>query len=78
MKIDINTKMITLLGKPLGQSFAARMQNAGYEAAGLNMLYFYTEVDKDHLGDVVNGLRWTPCARRWAPATPWSRPPRAS
>lgn len=23
MKIDINTKMITLLGKPLGQSFAA-------------------------------------------------------
>lgn len=77
------------------------MQNAGYEAAGLNMLYFYTEVDKDHLGDVVNGLRymnfagfavtkpnkvrvratwtsWTPCARRWAPATPWSRPPRAS
>lgn len=34
------------------------MQNAGYEAAGLNMLYFYTEVDKDHLGDVVNGLRY--------------------
>lgn len=58
MKIDINTKMITLLGKPLGQSFAARMQNAGYEAAGLNMLYFYTEVEKDHLGDVVNGLRY--------------------
>lgn len=46
MKIDINTKMITLLGKPLGQSFAARMQNAGYEAAGLNMLYFYTEVTR--------------------------------
>lgn len=57
MKIDINTKMITLLGKPLGQSFAARMQNKGYEAAGLNMLYFYTEVEKDALGDVVNGLR---------------------
>lgn len=58
MKIDINTKMITLLGKPLSQSFAARMQNAGYEAAGLNMLYFYTEVDKEHLGDVVGGLRY--------------------
>jgi len=58
MKIDINTKMITLLGTPLDQSFAARMQNTGYEAAGLNMLYFYTEVDKDHLGDVVNGLRY--------------------
>ena len=37
MKVDINTKMITLLGTPLSQSFAARMQNAGYEAAGLNI-----------------------------------------
>lgn len=58
MKIDIDTKFITLLGTPLGQSFAARMQNAGYEAARLNMLYFYTELDNTHLGDVVNGLRY--------------------
>ena len=58
MKVDINTKMITLIGTPLGQSFAARMQNAGYEAAGLNMLYFYTEADKEHLSDIVNGLRY--------------------
>lgn len=58
MAVDINTKMITLLGKPLGQSFAARMQNAAYEAAGLNMLYFYTEVENDHLPDVINGLRY--------------------
>ena len=50
--------MITLLGTPLSQSFAARMQNAGYEAAGLNMLYFYTETDNEHLGDIVNGLRY--------------------
>ena len=58
MKVDINTKMITLLGTPLGQSFAARMQNAGYEAADLNMLYFYTETDQEHLGDIVNGIRY--------------------
>ena len=58
MKVDINTKMITLLGTPLSQSFAARMQNAGYEAAGLNMLYFYTETDNERLGDIVNGLRY--------------------
>lgn len=58
MKIDSNTKMVTLLGTPLSQSFAARMQNKGYEAAGLNMLYYYTEMDKEHLGDVVNGLRY--------------------
>ena len=58
MKVDINTKMITLIGTPLGQSFAARMQNAGYEAAGMNMLYFYTEADKDHLGEIVEGIRY--------------------
>lgn len=58
MKVDINTKMITLIGTPLSQSFAARMQNKGYEAAGLNMVYFYTEADNEHLGDIVNGLRY--------------------
>lgn len=57
MKADINTKMVTLIGTPLGQSFAARMQNTGYEAAGLNMIYFYTEADEKHLGDIVNGIR---------------------
>lgn len=62
MPVDINTKMIALLGKPLSQSFAARMQNAAYQASGLNMLYFYTEVENDHLGDVVNGLRYMPFA----------------
>ena len=55
---DIETKMITLIGKPLGQSFASRMQNTGYRAAGLNQIYFYTEAEQDHLGDIVNGLRY--------------------
>ena len=57
MKVDINTKMITLIGTPLSQSFASRMQNAGYEAAGMNMLYFYTEADQEHLGEIVGGIR---------------------
>ena len=56
--VNIDTKFITLLGDPLRQSFAAQMQNAGYEDAGLNMLYFYTEVNNEHLADVVNGLRY--------------------
>jgi len=56
--VDINTKMIPLIRSPLSQSFAARMQNAGYAAAGLNMLYFYTEADNEHLGDIVNGIRY--------------------
>lgn len=57
MNIDINTKMITLLGKPLSQSYAARMQNFAYEVMGLNMLYFYTEVENDNLEKVINGIR---------------------
>ena len=57
MVVNINTKMVTLLGKPLSQSYAARMQNAAYRAAGINMLYFYTEVENDHLPDVINGIR---------------------
>jgi shikimate dehydrogenase len=57
MVVNINTKMVTLLGKPLSQSYAARMQNAAYRAAGINMLYFYTEVENDHLPDVINGIK---------------------
>lgn len=60
MQIDINTKMITLIGDPLGQSFAARMQNTGYEAAGLNMCYFYCEAGSEHLEEIINGVRYMP------------------
>lgn len=57
---DIDTKYITLIGTPLRQSFAARMQNAGYRAAGLNMHYFYTEADSEHLEEIINGIRYMP------------------
>lgn len=70
MKVDINTKLITLIGTPLSQSFAARMQNAGYEDAGLNMLYFYTEADKEHLGDIVGGIRHMPSFAGFAVTKP--------
>lgn len=55
-KVDINTKMITLLGDPLKQSFArCRIVSLWL---GLNMIYFYTEVNNEHLADVVNGIRY--------------------
>lgn len=60
MSIDINTKFVTLVGTPLDQSFAARMQNAGYDAGGINMRYFYTETDDEHLGEIINGIRYMP------------------
>ena len=58
--IDINTRFITLIGTPLGQSFAARMQNRAYEAMGMNMHYFYTETDSDHLKEIIDGIRNMP------------------
>ena len=58
--IDINTKFITLIGTPLSQSYAARMQNAGYASNGLNFCYFYTETDSSHLGEIINGIRHMP------------------
>jgi len=58
--IDINTKFITLIGTPLTQSFAARMQNAGYAAGHINLCYFYTETDDAHLGEIINGIRYMP------------------
>jgi len=58
MAITVDTKLIPLLGKPLRQSFAPRMQNAAYRAIGFDGLYFPLEVENDHLPDVVNALRW--------------------
>ena len=60
MTIDVNTRFITLIGTPLDQSFAARMQNAAYEAAGVNMLYCYTETGDAHLRQIMDGIRYMP------------------
>ena len=59
-RININTKFTMLIGTPLTQSFAARMQNAGYKASGLDMRYFYTEADSTHLKEILGGIRYMP------------------
>ena len=41
----------------MAQSFAARMQNRGYEAAGLDLVYFYTVTGPEYLGEIIQGLR---------------------
>ncbi len=59
---DIHTRLVTLLGTPLRQSYAARMQNRAYRAMGCNLLYFYCETDQTHLAEIVAGLRYLPMA----------------
>ena len=37
-------------------------RTGGYEAAGLNLVYFYTVTGQEHLGDIIKGLRYMPFA----------------
>ncbi len=53
----VDTRLIALLGTPLRQSFAARMQNTAYAQLGLDYWYFPVEIDQDKLKTVLDGLR---------------------
>lgn len=58
-------KYITLLGTPLSQSFAARMQNRAYAEMNEEVEYFYTECDQEQLkGNIekVKGDEFLGCA----------------
>ena len=57
MNISVNTKLIALLGNPLGFSFSPRMQNSVFQELGMDYYYMPMEVGKEHLGDVINGLK---------------------
>lgn len=59
-ELEIDTRLITLIGSPLRQSFAARMQNRAYAAAGLRIHYFYTEAGEEHLREILGGIRYMP------------------
>lgn len=56
MKIDTNTKLVGLLGYPLGHSFSPLMQNAAFENCSLNNIYIPIEVNDRDLGTVVKGI----------------------
>jgi shikimate dehydrogenase len=54
--IDVNTKLVGLLGYPLEHSYSPIMQNGAFQALGLNYVYIPIEVTEDNLGDVVKGI----------------------
>lgn len=58
MKIDINTRMIPLLGNPLEQYRSASIQNKYYEAVKLNFISYNIPFGNEHLKEIVNGLRY--------------------
>lgn len=56
--ITVNTKLIALLGMPLGQSFSPECQNMVYEQMGWDLCYFPVEIpEKADFPHILNGLR---------------------
>lgn len=56
MEINTETKLIGLLGYPLGHSYSPVMQNAALKKCNLNKLYIPIEVKPKNLEAVVKGI----------------------
>ena len=52
-----DTKLIALLGTPLGQSFSPRMQNEAYKAIGFDGHYFPLETDNTLIGNNIANIK---------------------
>lgn len=57
MDINIDTKLVGLLGYPLGQSLSSLMQNKAFEIYNLNKIYIPIEVISENLETIVNGIK---------------------
>ncbi len=55
--IDTQTKLMGLLGKPLGQSFSAAMHAEAFRALSLNCVYMPMESEAEELEALVGGIR---------------------
>ena len=56
MNINTETKIIGLLGYPLGHSFSSIMQNTAFEHCSFNKIYIPIEVMPENLEKVVKGI----------------------
>jgi shikimate dehydrogenase len=54
--VDVNTKLVGLLGNPLGHSFSPAMHNKAFETLGLNYVYLPIEVTAEDLPTVAAGI----------------------
>jgi shikimate dehydrogenase len=54
--IGAETRLVALLGHPVGHSLSPRMQNAAFAALGLDWAYVAFDVPPDRLPDAVLGL----------------------
>ncbi|MEE4113437.1 MAG: shikimate dehydrogenase [Desulfobacteraceae bacterium] len=54
--IDTQTKLVGLIGRPLGHSFSPAMHNRAFQALGLNYCYLPIEVTAEDLATVAAGI----------------------
>lgn len=57
MDITVNTKLIPVIGKPMGQSLSSLMGNRIYEMQGQDYYRFPIEAEPEDLEAILNGLR---------------------
>jgi shikimate dehydrogenase len=62
MKITGKTKLIGILGHPVGHTLSPAMQNAAFRAENLNYCYLPFDVPAGELGRALAGLRVLGCA----------------
>lgn len=55
--ITVQTKLISLLGDPLGQTFAPKMFNDTFRRLEMDYFYFPIEVGNEKLGTIVQAIR---------------------
>ena len=53
--ISGRTKVLALIGQPVGHSLSPRMHNASFAADGLDFVYVCLDVDPDELPAAVRG-----------------------
>ena len=54
--ISGRTRLLALIGQPVGHSLSPRMHNASFGADGLDFVYVSLEVDPDELSAAVKGM----------------------
>ncbi len=57
MNISGNTKLVGILGHPVSHTLSPRMQNAAFEAMGLDVCYVPIDVEPGELEDAVRGIK---------------------
>ncbi|HBH12391.1 MAG: Shikimate dehydrogenase [Clostridiales bacterium 38_11] len=55
--IDVKTKLVGLLGYPLGHSLSPLMQNKAFKLTGLNCLYLPIEAENKDYSELLSGMK---------------------